>query len=464
MEGDRGVITKKDSSAEPSLLDDGPLPLIPAQTPHLRGMCIPGENGQAFHPALLRLMPLVDKLFGNQTNPNGAPTNPALERSLQHECAVLLDQIAREDSSPLNREVARLRREWFYSDNPRERDELTRRVAEEFIRQPPETGYVFDAGFLCNEAALQRHVPRSEGQRYSGWLLTRDPRGDETISSMLSPSEVNLRLPESIRPKTPLVLGTTPPLRYWAFHSVRLAGEAARGEHVATFFPEDQGTPPKGRKWTAIFSNVNRHRFQTITLPLWMQRANPADVATLLDKSDAEHERSVICVTRGHELGHFSGPVPLNLKGYPGFEGFRYPIFEELRADATWLFSSRHASRVLPDEIAWRDHQRVFLAEMLRYVSRGLTRRADSISALLSLNFLRAREAIRIDGDLRLSLEFDHLQPAIEELVVRSTQIIQVGDGSAAEAFCAEFNYDLPNRCLKHPDPFVEKLLDPTPV
>jgi FPC/CPF motif-containing protein YcgG len=31
MEGDRGVITKKDSSAEPSLLDDGPLPLIPAR-------------------------------------------------------------------------------------------------------------------------------------------------------------------------------------------------------------------------------------------------------------------------------------------------------------------------------------------------------------------------------------------------------------------------------------------------
>ena len=279
---------------------------------------------------------------------------------------------------------------------------------------------------------------------------------------MLSPSEVNLRLPVSIRPKDPIVLGMTPPLRYRAFHTVLLTGESAISEHVSTFFPEDQGTPPKGRKWTAIFSNVNRQRFLKITLPLWMQRANPADVIPLLGKSDVEHERSVVCVTLGHELGHFSGPVPLKLKGYPGFEGFHYPVFEELRADATWLFSSRHASRVLPEEDARRDHERVFVAEMLRYVGRGLTRRADR-SPLLSLNFLR-RKAIRIDDNLRLSLEFDHLRPAVEELMVRATQIIQSGDGSAAEAFCAEFNYDLPNRRLRHPDPFVEKLLGPTPA
>ena len=359
--------------AEPSLRDKGLQFFMPTPTKDL-GMCTIDDNKRAFHPAVLRLMPLVDELFGNQTNPNGSPANSALEQSLRHKCATELNQIASEDSLALNRNVARLRKEWFCTDNPRDRDELTRLVADEFIHQVPEPGYVFDVGFLCNESAPQRHVSRPEGQRYSGWLLTRDQSGDETVSAMFSPSEVNLCLPESIRPQTPLVLGTAPPLRYWAFHSVRLAGEAARGDHVATFFPEDQGTSPKGRKWTAFFSDVNRKRFQSITLPLWMRLAKPVDVVPLLRKSDAEYERAVTCITCGHELGHFSGPVPLKLNGYPGFEGFHYPILEELRADATWLFFSRYASRVLPDEDAWRNHQRFFVAEMLRYVSRGLAR------------------------------------------------------------------------------------------
>ncbi len=430
-----------------------------------RGEFAPGRGRVWVHPSLTPLMNVVEELFAHQTEPKGISVNPACERILRRQAAAHLDRIRREDPCPTNREVAGLRQEWLLTDDETKADELTRLVADAFIEQPPGgADCVFDIGWLCNEAALQRRAPRREGRRYAGWILDADPRGDETIALLPSIEEVNRRLPPPIRPEAPPILGRAiPPLCYHAFHTVRLAGEAARGEHVATFHPEDQGTPPKGRKWTAFYTDHNRRRFQYVTLPLSARWAAPAEVAPLQAKNDAEQERAVASITGGHELGHFSGPAPLRLAGYPGLEGFIYPILEELRADATWLFTSGYASRLLPDEAAWRDHQRFFWAEALRYISRGLTRRADSISALLSLNYLRGRGAIRIDADRRLSLDFERLRRGIADLVVCATQLIQAGDGPAAAAFCADLNYDLPNRRLKRLDPFVESLFDSVP-
>jgi hypothetical protein len=433
------------------------------QNPRPPGALAPGRGGRAIPQALLALMAFIHELYHNQTEPLGKPANAECERELRKTAAAKLRWVEHNDPWPHNRAVAGLRRECLLTDDKGRWEDLTRQVAREFMKpgaaDPP---YVFDVGVLRNEASLQRHVPRAEGWRWSGWLLAPDPQGDRTLALLPSVSDVNGRLPRSVRPTAP-VQGTLPPECYRTYHVIGQAGEALVAGHVANFFPEDQGALPKGRKWTAFYSDCNRQRFQATTLPLWERYARAADVAPLLAKSDADHERMVLSITGGHELGHHSGPVPLRLSGYPGFDGLSYSVHEELRADVTWLWAATfgHASRLLPDDGARRDYLRSFVADQLRYVSRGVTRRADSISALLTLNFLRARGSLRLDRELRLGLDFDRLGADVEELMVTATRLIQEGDPEAAADFRAGLNYDLANRRLIGPDPFAERLLLP---
>ena len=149
--------TQENHHDHPSLADNGPLHPMPLHSP---GEYIPGEDRPAFHSALLRLMASIHALYANQTNPRGSPANPTSTLSRHDRRPRWAGSHAR---IPRLRTARLLCAEWFCSDNPRERDELTCRVAEVFIQQQPDTSYVFDGGFLCDEAALQRMYPDPRG-------------------------------------------------------------------------------------------------------------------------------------------------------------------------------------------------------------------------------------------------------------------------------------------------------------
>lgn len=394
---------------------------------------------------LTAVMDLVDELRDNQTEPLGLPADAERDRLLRQQIAGLLAQIEAHAPTVGLREIARLRREWILSDDPIRRDDLAREVAQVRIRYPVDEGYTFDVGYLVNDEGLQGRVPRAQARRYSGWIRTQHPRGEALIDAMLGVDELNALLPESIRPAHSEGKKAIPPKAYHVYNAIRFAGEAGRAEHIANFWPEDEGSPPKGHKWTAIYANLYTQRFRVKAMPLAQRCFALGDVARLYQMGDETLDHHLICVIRGHELGHFAGPVPLRLSGYPGCEGV-YPIVEELRADATWLFASLHSPALFPGEETWRDHMRVFWAEVLRYINRDVEGRADSASALVMLHYMCAGGALLIGQDLRLRFDFATLRTRITELVVDATQLIQRGDRRQIDDFFARHGYDLTQR------------------
>jgi hypothetical protein len=408
--------------------------------------------------SLTAVMDRVDELRANQTEPLGLPLDLAHARQVKNEIARLLRQIAAHAPTPGLREVARLRAEWILAEEEVKQDELAREVAQVRIRYPVDEGYTFDVGYLVNDEGLQGRVSRRQARRYSGWVRTKHAAGEQLIERMLSVDALNDLLPAVIRPDEPQTRQAAPPKAYHVYNAVRFAGEAGRAEHIANFWPEDEGASPKGQKWTAIYANLYTQRFRLHAMPLVQRLGSLADVTRLAEMTDTELDHHLICIIRGHELGHFSGPVPLRLTGYAGFEGI-YPIVEELRADATWLFASLHAAALLPDEAAWRDHMRVFWTEALRYIHRDVRGRADSASNLVALNFMRAQKAIVISPDLRMHFDYERMQRAINELVIRATQLIQIGERARAKAFFAQHGYDLENRQAQA-DAFTSRVLD----
>lgn len=394
---------------------------------------------------LTAVMDLVDELRDNQTEPSGLPADAARDRALRAQIADLLSRIEAHAPTPGLREIARLRREWILTEDPARQDELAREVAQVRIRYPVDEGYTFDVGYLVNDEGLQGRMPRAQARRFSGWIRTRHPRGEALVDAMLSVGELNALLPEAIRPSATEGKKAIPPKAYHVYNAIRFAGEAGRAEHIANFWPEDEGSPPRGQKWTAIYANLYTQRFRVKAMPLAQRCFALGDVARLYEMSDETLDHHLICVIRGHELGHFAGPVPLRLNGYPGCEGV-YPIVEELRADATWLFASLHSPALFPSEDAWRDHMRVFWAEALRYINRDVQGRADSASALVMLNYMRAGGALGIGHDLRLRFNFPALRARIVELTVDATRLIQSGDRARINAFFAQHGYDLEQR------------------
>jgi len=418
--------------------------------------------------ALTAVMDLVDELRDNQTEPHGAPADPARDRDLRQRIAGLLEQIQAHAPTPGLREIARLRREWILTDDPARQDELAREVAQVRIRYPVDEGYTFDVGYLVNDEGLQGRAPRPLARRYSGWIRTQHPRGEALIDAMISVEDLNARLPEPIRPSPATGPKAVPPKAYHVYNAIRFAGEAGRAEHIANFWPEDEGSPPKGQKWTAIYANLYTQRFRIKAMPIAQRCFALSDVARLSEMRDDELDHHLICIIRGHELGHFAGPVPLRLSGYPGFQGV-YPIVEELRADAAWLFASLHSPALLPTEDAWRDHMRVFWAEVLRYINRDVEGRADSASSLALLNDMRAAGALNVSPDLRLHFDFAALRARIPALLVEATRLIQSGDRSRAVQFFAQHGYDLEQRRLIDLDDlasnrFLRKVLRPHTV
>jgi hypothetical protein len=411
---------------------------------------------------LTAVMDRAGELRDNQTEPLGAPADPARAKELKQQIAALLGEIAANAPMPGLREIARLRGEWIVTDDEVKQEDLAREVAQVRIRYPVDEGYTFDVGYLVNNEGLQGRMSRREARRYSAWIRTKHAEGERLVEDMLSAQALNELLPVVIRPDDGHAGHAAPPKAYHVYNAVRFAGEAGRAEHIANFWPEDEGTPPKGQKWTAIYANLYTQRFRARAMPLMQRHGSLADVARLVGMPDAQLDHHLICIIRGHELGHFAGPAPLRLTGYPGFEGI-YPIVEELRADATWLFASLHSPKLLTDETAWRDHMRVFWAEALRYINRDVQGRADSASMLVLLNAMRAAGAITVSGDMRMHFDFEALRRAIGDLLVRATQLIQIGERARASLFFAEHGYDLEHRRALAPDPFIARVLGRLP-
>jgi len=402
------------------------------------------------------LLDSLQELRENQLEPAGAPADQVLDKRLRYEAAETLTKIVEVDPLERNRKLAAVRRSWILEESTEGRDNYDRQAADIWINYPVNHGWAWDIGYLCHDEALQGRVLRRDAQRYAGWIYTPNLRGQRLLAAFPSLDQFNALLPTTIQPAATSG-AVTPPLAYHGMDVLRTAGQSSRADHITNFFPEDAGTKPRGRKYTIFYTNLYADRFHGTVMPIARRRLGIDHTRRLVSVIRYDLEHHLLALIRGHELGHFSGLAPLRMRDYP-FGTEYYPLVEELRADATWLFASSHLSKVLPDEQAWRDHMLVFFSELLRYISRDIRGRADSASAFLMLNYLREHRAIRVDHSQRLRFDFERIPAVVEKLMLEVTAIVQAGSLFELTGFFAAYGYDLHNKCPLYDDAFLAQL------
>jgi hypothetical protein len=211
-----------------------------------------------------------------------------------------------------------------------------------------------------------------------------------------------------------------------------MAGEGDRHpKHIAYFLPQDQGIAGSRHSKTYYFVNTHRALLRHQSTPL---------AARLLDtgRSFAPDEQRFDAVPTlgvlGHEFGHSVGRPGRTFGELDTADQWVSGVLQEVAAD---VFGILIATEVWADRVGVEpaDVVTYYLAECLRYLSRGLGYFADSDGMCLQLNYLVALGALTIDKHvegLRLVGEPDTVLAAVRSLgrVLADTLL----DGNAAAA------------------------------
>lgn len=174
-----------------------------------------------------------------------------------------------------------------------------------------------------------------------------------------------------------------------------MAGEGnLHPKHIAYFLPEDEGVKHSTFKKTYYFVNTHRALVQNVSAPL------AADLLALDANLEPGSPRFDAVPTLGvlsHEFGHFVQRPATSFKELNAADRWASVVLQEVAADVFGIL-------VLADvwaeslDIARGDVIAYYLAECLRYVSRGLGYFPDSDGMYLQLSYLVQLGALEWDG------------------------------------------------------------------
>ncbi|GGL87923.1 hypothetical protein [Micromonospora yangpuensis] len=183
-----------------------------------------------------------------------------------------------------------------------------------------------------------------------------------------------------------------------AFGAAQLFFMAGEGDlhpkHIAYFLPEDEGVKYSPFKKTYYFANVHRALVRGVSGPL------AADLLTLDTPVDLDDERFATIGTLGvlsHEFGHFVQRPATSFKELNAADRWASVVLQEVAAD---VFGILILAEVWAERLALTpaDVIAYYLAECLRYVSRGLGHFPDSDGMYLQLSYLVQVGALETDG------------------------------------------------------------------
>lgn len=183
-----------------------------------------------------------------------------------------------------------------------------------------------------------------------------------------------------------------------AFGAAQLFFMAGEGnlhpKHIAYFLPEDEGVKHSPFKKTYYFANTHRTLVRNASAPL---AAELLGLDVTLEPDDVRFAAVPTLGVLSHEIGHFVQRPATSYKELNAADRWASVVLQEVAAD---VFGVLALADVWAERlgIARGDVIAYYLAECLRYVSRGLGHFPDSDGMFLQLNYFTQVGALRWDG------------------------------------------------------------------
>jgi hypothetical protein len=182
-----------------------------------------------------------------------------------------------------------------------------------------------------------------------------------------------------------------------AFTATRLFFMAGEGErhpqHIARFFPEDDGAEHSSLHKTYYFANTHRAQIDAVSLPLGRRLLN---LGLRLPASAA----SFGAIPALGVLAHQVGRSVLRADAFAALDAADRWASDVLQEAAAGVFGVLVLAEMLAPRLGLEPAAVIgyHLAECLRYVDRGLGNFPDSDGPYLQLNYLASSGALTLDG------------------------------------------------------------------
>lgn len=221
---------------------------------------------------------------------------------------------------------------------------------------------------------------RTDRRRQS--LVAQVLQHDDEVASYLQQLHADLRL------------GDLP--AFGAADLFFMAGEGnLHPKHIAYFLPEDEGVKFSAFKKSYYFANTHLALLRSISAPL-AERFLRTEVR--FDPADGRFAAIPVLGVLGHELGHFVHRPATAFRELNVRDRWGSVVLQEIAADVFGIL-------ILAD--VWAPHVGVdpadcvayYLAECLRYLTRGLGHFPDSDGMFLQLSYFVQLGALELTGD-----------------------------------------------------------------
>jgi hypothetical protein len=183
-----------------------------------------------------------------------------------------------------------------------------------------------------------------------------------------------------------------------------MAGEGNfHPKHIAYFLPEDEGVPDSPFKKTYYFANTHRALLDCLSAPL---AARFLRTGVTFDPAAPNFRWIPALGVLGHEFGHFVRRPATTFEPLRAQSSWLSGVLQEIAAD---VFGILILAEVWADRLGLSPADAVayYLAECLRYTSRGLGCFPDSDGMFLQLSYLVQLGALTLEPSPRPCLAGD---------------------------------------------------------
>ncbi|MBX7151457.1 hypothetical protein K1X84_07440 [bacterium] len=261
----------------------------------------------------------------------------------------------------------------------------------------------------------------------------------EVYKKYLKEMEENLPVPNEYKS---VVEGLT--AKFVIVRDIYRAGEGIIAyQAVATNLPNDAEVHAKKGTKKTFWKNMLEARFNTIIRPVSMR---------LIDTAQTQYlsEQGFFQFVVMHEICHAVGPRVVKIgsnKGMPvnAAIGPDYNALEEAKADIAGM----HSLVYLMDKgVIEKEKEKYFYVSYLGTLFRSIrfgTNQAHGKAALLSLNYLTQKGAVRYDeSGKRWSVEFSKMRAGAKDLAADLVKLLGDGDTKKVQAFFDQWTYTSP--------------------
>jgi hypothetical protein len=225
---------------------------------------------------------------------------------------------------------------------------------------------------------------------------------------------------------------------YRIYNLVSCAGEAnTHPKHFSYFLPENLGVLHNPKNSTIVFQNVYEQIFVKLSLTL-----APEFISYTNDLSSQEVSDTLLLWFRGHDCGHSLGFPETSYKKISDIIGYQNTMtVSECVADlyGFYIVNALAAHHNIPT----RKTAFVHLAEMIRYLRRGLSKwYPDSDAAKIQFNYLVKNNFITINGNGKIEFDNGKFYEGVLAMIQELYPMVLKLDGVQMKLFLDKYLFD----------------------